>query len=866
MKRITRYVVLVSGMAVLAGCGGGGGSGTSAPVLPPSPLSGVISVEANSRVDQDAMDQLGLEGARPAAGIQALPASFVLAGYVSGMAGSYPTGSAQCQSFDYSADPADEFSVSLAPGETLVLESFGSCEADPQLELQVEGAEPLPSSISGGPARYTLHAGDARDYRVTVRNTGNNPARYILAKSVAFGAEGMAFDWPRHGFVEGEALVAMAGSDGVHAAMATPAAEKARRLGPASWLMTRPGNRVRRATSGPEGEETLDWIRELRATPGVLSATPNYVVSSQQTDTPVSEPLYPRQWNYDLINGPAAWQLAPGGGAGVNVAVLDSGLLRASSSSWHPDLNANVSDTMIDYIDNDENPEDPGSIVGGDVFHGTHVAGTIAAVVNGTGSGGVAYGASLVPVRVLGEGGTGSSADLIAAIDWLVAGRNGQPYAHIVNMSLGGLPRIPELERAIAAGVDKGMLFVAAAGNSASSALAYPAASANVLAVSAVDGAGQLAGYSNFGSWIDLAAPGGDASRDGNLDGVGDVVWSTSGERQSGVSKPGYRGLQGTSMAAPHVAGVLALMKVRDPGMNYGKVRVWLEQGQMTDGQARRNDTLGWGMLDAARAVSAAGNGFADTILSASPALVSLSNEGEQTASVALNIFGDGSVSGLSLEDFPPWLEVTGRLTAPPYSLQVTLQKDRLTPDEPARGVIAVNYRVDGAGAGPLSIPVIGQLVSDEQARNAGRHFVLLVKTEPNDKGLYMAESQVTLDAEDGVYAFRFESDDGEEPQQLREVRPGDYYLVAGSDLDGDGIICQPGEACAEYPVTGMREVITIKAGQSLSDIRLTTGFSRPTISAASPDILPWPGFQGYQLMSAGEGPDPGDNRIRMTQ
>src|SRR5690554_4340986 len=146
-------------MAVLAGCGGGGGSGTSAPVLPPSPLSGVISVEANSRVDQDAMDQLGLEGARPAAGIQALPASFVLAGYVSGMAGSYPTGSAQCQSFDYSADPADEFSVSLAPGETLVLESFGSCEGDRHFEFQVEAVERLPSWISGGPTRSTPPAG-----------------------------------------------------------------------------------------------------------------------------------------------------------------------------------------------------------------------------------------------------------------------------------------------------------------------------------------------------------------------------------------------------------------------------------------------------------------------------------------------------------------------------------------------------------------------------------------------------------------------------------------------------------------------------------------------------------------------------------
>ncbi|TVT35553.1 MAG: S8 family serine peptidase [Marinobacter vinifirmus] len=809
-------------MAVLAGCGGGGSS-SSVPALPPSPLSGVISIEANSRVDQDTMDQLGLEGAQAATGIQALPASFVLAGYVSGAAGTYPSASAQCQPFAYAEDAVDEYSVPLAAGETLVLESFGSCLADPELELVVEGADPLPASVNGGPARYTLTAGDSTEYRVTVRNTGNAPARYILAKSVAFGAGGMAFDWPRYRFIEGEAVVALADDDTVRAAMATPAAEKARALGAGKWLMTMPGNRVRSAQAGPVAEDTLNWIRELRATPGVLSATPNYVVSSQQTGTPVSEPLYTRQWHYDLINGPAAWQLAPGGGAGVNVAVLDSGLLRLPS-------------------------------------------GTIAAVVNDAGSGGVAYGAGLVPVRVLGEGGTGSSADLIAAINWLVAGSGGQPYADVVNMSLGGLPRIQDLEDAIARGVGKGMVFVAAAGNAATSTLSYPAASPNVLAVSAVDGGGQLAGYSNFGSWIDLAAPGGDASRDGNLDGAGDVVWSTSGERDGGVSIAGYRGLQGTSMASPHVAGVLALMKARDPGINYGTVRALLRQGQLTDGKARRNDTLGWGVLDAARAVSAAGTGFADTILSASPALVSLSNEGEQSVSVELSVFGDGNVSNLSLGDMPAWIDVTGCQSAPPCALQVTLLKDQLTPDEPARGSIVVNYQVDGASADPLSMPVIGQLVSDEQARNAGRHFVLLVNTEPNEDNLYMAESQVTLDAENGVYSFRFENDDGEEPQQLREVRPGDYYLVAGSDLDGDGIICQPGEACAEYPITGLREVITIEEGQSLSDIRLTTGFSRPTISAASPDILPRPGFQGYQLRTPETQTGPADNRIRMTQ
>ena len=90
-------------------------------------------------------------------------------------------------------------------------------------------------------------------------------------------------------------------------------------------------------------------------------------------------------------------------------------------------------------------------------------------------------------------------------------------------------------------------------------------------------------------------------------------------------------------------------------------------------------------------------------------------------------------------------------------------------------------------------------------------------------------------------------------PKRLSEVSPGSYYLVAGTDIDGDGIICQPGEACAEYPIAGLREIITIEEGQSLEEVIMTTSFSRPTISASTPDILPRPDFSGYRLLEAGE-------------
>ena len=848
-----RFYFLLSAL-MLSGCGGGDSGGTA--FVPDSPLAGEIAIEAGSRIDQDTMDELALFGAQPAPDAQALPVNFILAGYVSGAEGSYGLVSGQILGFR--ADAKDTYSIPMAPGEIIRLVSLGSRAGNPSLTLTLfdgSGTASQDTDRESPPAQIRLDDGlPEQNYTVEVSTSGRVPARYVLVKAVSAELGSLSLAWPNYEFEEGEAIVTLSSAvTGGGAGFSAQVATLGRQLGSSDWLVKMPAATTMNATqSRSRGLATLEWIADLRKRPGVASAVPNYRFSS--TGTPVNEDLYPLQWHYDLINGPIAWQLAPGGGEGVSVAVLDSGLFSPSGTTdWHPDLNANVVQGR-DFVDNDLYPEDPGNSVGSSVFHGTHVAGTIGAVVQGTdagtgeGIGGVAFGSNIVPVRVLGEGGTGSSDDLIAAVRWVTGqSDNSAPRAQVVNLSLGGLPLIQQLEDAIAFGVnERGMIFVGAAGNSATSQKSYPAASPNVLAVSSVDAAGRLASYSNFGSWIDLAAPGGDASRDGNNDGRADVIWSTGAVESADGFEASHIGLQGTSMAAPHVAGVMALLKQQELSRDYMDIRALLEAGELTSFSGTRTDQLGFGILDASSALQASGD---VTVLSPSPTQVLLGNETSRSQTVTLTKIGDGAVSIDSISQAPPWFEVTRNdIANDSTELDFVLVESALEENVSYRDITRVSYTANGV-ARTLDIPVVAQVLSDEFARTAGTHFVLLVNTTPNDQGFYEAEAQIAVEVDKGSYEFRFERDDGVEPKEMSEIAPGSYYLVAGSDIDGDGIICQPGEACAEYPVSGLREVITIEPGQGLKEVSMTTAFTRPTISASSQDVLPRPGFSGYRLL-----------------
>lgn len=318
--------------------------------------------------------------------------------------------------------------------------------------------------------------------------------------------------------------------------------------------------------------ETL--MRELASDPNVEYVEVDRIM--QPVFTPNDTHYAGYQWHYfeaaGGIKADLAWDVTRG--AGQYVAVLDTGI------TSHSDLNANViggydfiSDSAMarDGNGRDSNPLDQGDwAAAGECgagrpasnssWHGTHVAGTVGAVTNnGAGVAGVAHGAKVVPIRVLGKCG-GLTSDIVDAIVWAsggaVTGVPANPYpAKVINMSLGGGGACSTAyQTAINTAVNRGSTVVVAAGNSNADVANFtPASCANVIAVASTTRTGARSGFSNYGSLIDVAAPGSD-------------IASTVNSGTTTPSTEGYSLMNGTSMAAPHVAGVVALMQAKAGG------------------------------------------------------------------------------------------------------------------------------------------------------------------------------------------------------------------------------------------------------------------------------------------------------------
>ncbi|GGY16373.1 S8 family peptidase [Streptomyces djakartensis] len=393
----------------------------------------------------------------------------------------------------------------------------------------------------------------------------------------------------------------------------------------------------------PTREDVADVVAQYQADPQVAYVVPDRL-NKPAAVTP-NDTEYSKQW--DLfeptagMNVPAAWDTTTG--TGVTVAVIDTGYVT------HSDLAANIvggydfiSDTAVSVDGNgrDSNPADPGDWynagecgagipASNSSWHGTHVAGTIAAATgNGKGVAGVAHGAKISPVRVLGKCG-GYDSDIIDAITWASGGTvSGVPantnVAKVINMSLGGSGACSTAtQSAINGAVNRGTAVVVAAGNENQNVSgASPANCNNVISVAATNRAGSRASYSNYGTLVDIAAPGGE-TRTSTANGI----LSTLNSGTKTPSGENYAYYQGTSMATPHVAGLAALMKSANSALTPAQIESAIKaNARALPGTC--SGGCGAGLADAAKTVQAVKGGSSTGTVFSSTTAVAIPDNG----------------------------------------------------------------------------------------------------------------------------------------------------------------------------------------------------------------------------------------------
>jgi len=374
------------------------------------------------------------------------------------------------------------------------------------------------------------------------------------------------------------------------------------------WNHAATGQDEKRTTAKltvPAGKDPQTLIAELEKDPRVevadvvhIFATPVEPTSAPHPVTESSpspekgfkpnDPRYNEQWNFQMINTEEAWLKTKGKGA--IVAVIDTGVAYEDNKKGirARDFAETKFVKGFDVVNGDNMPND-------DQGHGTHVAGTIAESTNNKeGVAGIAFEATIMPIKVLSASGSGSSADIGEGIRW--AADHG---AKIINMSLGGPFPDKVMRSACTYAAKKGVVIVCAAGNSGREGVGYPAAFPECVAVSSVGPKGELSFYSSWGKEVAIAAPGGDKQVGAE---AGGILQNTINRSSDGKITDDYFAYQGTSMASPHVAGVAALIVsegITDPK----DVKAILQKSAQKKGPANK---YGAGVLDASSAVKLA--------------------------------------------------------------------------------------------------------------------------------------------------------------------------------------------------------------------------------------------------------------------
>lgn len=550
---------------------------------------------------------------------------------------------------------------------------------------------------------------------------------------------------------------------------------------------------------------TLLALKTLHHRDDVRAAEPNFLL------LPMAEPndtYYSLQWHYPFINLPQAWDITTGE-RNVTVAVIDTGVLLN-----HPDFTGQlvagydfISHTSIsnDGDGIDPNPDDPGDSSDGrrNSYHGTHVAGTVAATSNNSsGVAGVAWNVNVMPVRVLGIGG-GTGYDVIQGVRYAAglpndSGTVPSKPAGVINLSLGGAGYSSFSENVYLQARAAGSIIIAAAGNSDVSTPFYPAGYQGVVAVSSVNLFKQKTYYSNYGNYIDVAAPGGESRYDLNFDGYPDMVLSTVGNNDGTRLIYSYKFYQGTSMASPHVAGVAALMKSVYPELTPDEFDSLLTGGHLTSdiGAAGWDNISGYGLIDAHKAVVSALELAGGTPPVNEPKLISSHQELDfgtlfNGMSVTFGNFGEGELSITSFShDAGDWFTITPDIVDENglgnYDFEVRRQGLTI-------GTYSATLTVEST-INNLEIPITLQIAERPNAGDAGTHYVILIDVDEQTR---VADAQV--EAINGAYTFT-----------LTDVPAGRYYIFSGSDSNNDDFICDSGEICGAYPLVQQPDIIEV--------------------------------------------------------
>jgi serine protease len=366
----------------------------------------------------------------------------------------------------------------------------------------------------------------------------------------------------------------------------------------------------------PKGRTVEEMVNRYRQNPNVEYAEPNAIMQAFWTP---NDPFFSYQWHFDAahLNMPAAWDIEQGGNSSVVVAVVDAGVayedyaipsyelseVYSRDGYYHqaPDLANTNFVTGYDFINDDSHPNDENC-------HGTHVTGTIAqSTNNGSGCAGMAFRCSIMPVRVLNNEGSGSNTAVADGISFAV-----QHGADVINMSLGGPPGDSSgtwtMHQAIIDAVNRGVVVVAATGNNNTNKISYPGGFSECIAVGATEYLNQRAPYSNWGPGIDIVAPGGDVSAYHNAGDPDGVLQQTfrfpnDGTNVAQVDSFAYMYFQGTSMANPHVSGLVALM-IAHGITGVANIKNILYSTATDLGASNYDEVYGYGLIDPVAALS----------------------------------------------------------------------------------------------------------------------------------------------------------------------------------------------------------------------------------------------------------------------